>query len=57
MKNRKIRIAMFENNVKQYEVAKLLGIHESVLSRKLREELPDEEQEKIVSKIKGGVSG
>lgn len=49
--------AMFENNVKQYEVAKLLGIHESVLSRKLREELPDEEQEKIVSKIKGGVSG
>lgn len=52
MKNQKIRIAMIQNNIKQYEVAKLLGISETSLCRKLREELPDEEQDEIVSKIK-----
>ena len=52
MKNERIRIAMIHNNLKQYEVAKILGIHESVLCRKLREELPKKEQDEIVSKIK-----
>lgn len=53
MKNQKVRIAMIENNVKQYEVAKLLGISETSLCRKLREELPEEEQQKMISIIKG----
>ena len=52
MKNEKIRIAMIQNNLKQYEVAKLLGISETGFCRKLREELPEEEQNDIVSKIK-----
>lgn len=56
MKNQKIRIAMIQNNVKQYEVAKLLGISETSLCRKLREELPEDEQNEIVAIIEGGVS-
>lgn len=55
MKNARIRIAMIQNNVKQYEVAKLLGMSETGFCRKLREELPEEEQDKIISLIlKGG---
>ena len=56
MKNQKIRIAMIQNNIKQYQVAKLLGISETSLCRKLREELPEEEQNEIVARIEGGVS-
>lgn len=56
MKNERIRIAMIQRNLKQWEVAKLLGIHESVLCRKLREELPEDEQNEIVARIEGGVS-
>lgn len=52
MKNQKIRIAMIQHNIKQYEVAKLLGISETSLCRKLRDELPETEQDDIVSKIK-----
>lgn len=55
MKNQRIRIAMIQNNIKQYEVAKLLGISETSLCRKLREELPEEEQNEIVAKIEGGL--
>ena len=51
LKNERIRIAMIQKNLKQYEVAKILGIHESVLCRKLREELPDEEQDEIIAII------
>jgi len=51
MNNKKIRIAMMESGIRQWELAKLLGISESTLTRKLREELPDEEQDKIVEII------
>lgn len=42
---------MFEAGMKQWEVARLLGLGESALSRKLRDELPEEEQDRIVALI------
>lgn len=52
LNNQKVRFALLENNMKQWELAKLLDMSESVLSRKLREELPDDEQERIVRVIR-----
>ena len=52
MQNKSIRIALMENNMRQYELAELMGIHDFSLSRKLRHELPKEEQERIISLIK-----
>ena len=52
MRNARIKIAMTENDFKQWELAKLLGIHEGSLSRRLREELPAEEQDRIVDLIR-----
>jgi len=51
MNNSKVRISMLKSGIKQWEVASMLGISESVLSRKLRDELPEEEQDQIVSLI------
>ena len=48
MKNRAIRDAAKEYGVKLWEIAEELGINDGNLSRKLRHELPDEEQEKII---------
>ena len=50
-KNIELRDSMYEKKVAQWEVAKALGFHESVFSRKLREELPPEEKEKILAVI------
>ncbi len=52
MNNVKVRIAMTENGLHQWEVARLLGIHEGSLSRRLRDELPAEEQDRIVAMIR-----
>ena len=52
MNNKKVRIAMIESDVRQWELAKMLNISESSLTRKLREELPDKEQDEIVALIK-----
>ena len=38
--------------LRQWQVAELLGINETVLSRKLRHELPEAEQNLIISKIR-----
>ena len=57
MVNQKIRIAILESGVKHWEVALKLGIAEASFSRKLRHELPEEEQAKILEAIeclKGG---
>ena len=50
--NKKIRIAMFDAGIAQWQLAEILGIHEGSLSRKMRHELPAEEQDKIVKMIK-----
>ncbi len=52
MKNPIISRFLFENELKQWQAADLLGIKPESLCRKLRYELPEEEQEKIVSTIK-----
>lgn len=52
LNNQKIRFALLENNMKQWELADLMGISEAVLSRRLRKELPEEEQERIVALIR-----
>ena len=52
MKNKLIRTALFTHGVKQFELADYLGIHEQTLSRKMRHELPKNEQKRIVEIIK-----
>ena len=52
MKNACIKIAMVECDLRQWQVARLMGIHEGTLSRKMREEMPLQEQEKIVDLIR-----
>ncbi len=51
-KNRDIRIEIAVAGLKQWQVAKALGIAEATFSRKLREELPEEEKAKILAAIK-----
>ena len=50
-KNRDIRIEIAVAGLKQWQVAKALGVAEATFSRKLREELPEEEKAKIVAVI------
>ena len=57
MQNKSIRIALMEHNMKQYELAELMGIHDFSLSRKLRHELPEDEQRQIVSLIENHAAG
>ena len=56
MKHSKIRNALKDANIKQWELAEMLGIAETTLCVKLRRELPDREQEQIMKLIyeKGG---
>lgn len=51
MKNVRIENALKENHMKKWELADLLGIHYSTLSVKLRHELPEAEQIRIVKLI------
>lgn len=51
MTNTKLKIKMVESGIKQWELARLMEISESALSRKLRDELPEEEQDRIISLI------
>ena len=57
MKNMKIRQALLEVSMKNYQLAEIMGISEFTLSRKLRNELPKEEQERIISIIKESRKG
>lgn len=52
MNNLLIRNALKEYGVKQWQLAELLGCGEYTLCRKLRRELPKEEQERIAEIIK-----
>lgn len=51
MKNKRIKEALFNTQIRQYELVSILGVSESTLSRKLRTELPTEEQDKIIRLI------
>lgn len=54
MQNAQIREALKKNGLCQWQLAKILGINESVLSRRLREELPEEEKQQILETIEKG---
>lgn len=51
MKNIKIREKAHTSGVKMWEIAEALGIADTTLCRKLRKELPEDEQEKILNII------
>ena len=51
MNNPKIRIKLMENNMRYYELDRILGISEPTRCRMLRNELPVEEQERICKLI------
>ena len=46
-----IRIKLLEHNKRLWWLAQILGISESTLTRRLRDELPEEEQVRIVNLI------
>ena len=48
MRNKKIREALKNANMKYWELADLMGISPYTLSVRLRKELPNEEQERII---------
>jgi len=54
--NEKVRAELKKNGMFQWQLAKLLGISEPTFTRKMREELPEEEQDRLVSIIRGGDS-
>jgi len=51
MTNERIRIALLVNGIKQWELAKMLGVSEMTIVRRLRDEMPEEEQGRIVNLI------
>lgn len=52
--NIRIREALEANGLFLYELGDLLGKSEPTITRMMRKELPEEEQERIISMIKGG---
>ena len=51
MKNKRIRIKMMEYNMKMWQLAKLMKVSEMTVYRRFREELPKEEQNRIIDLI------
>ncbi len=51
MNNKLIRETLTRHNLRQWELAEIMNINEFSLSRKMRKELPAEEQRRIVSLI------
>ena len=51
MNNMRIRIKLLEHNKRLWWLAKILETSESTITRRLRDELPEEEQERIVQLI------
>ena len=54
MKNQIIREELKRRGLHQWELAKLLSVGESTLTRRLREELSEEETQHILCVIKKG---
>lgn len=51
MKNKRIRIKMVEHDLTQYDLSKILGVSEMTVYRRLRDELPEDEQDRIIALI------
>lgn len=52
MANEKVKEALKVQGLRQWELAEMLGISEQTICRRMRKELPPDEQEKIISVIK-----
>lgn len=51
LKNILVRTALKENAVHQWQLAEALGVNESVFSRRMRHEMPAEEQARLITII------
>lgn len=51
MKNEKIRFALFVNKVRVWELTRIWGVSETTVARRLRDELPEPEQERTCKLI------
>lgn len=51
MNNLIIRSAMLRTGIRGYQVAKLLNVSDPTFYRKMRDELPEDEQQRIASLI------
>ena len=51
LNNMKIRIKLMEHNKRLWWLARILETSEATLSRRLRDELPEEEQNRIIQLI------
>lgn len=49
--NQRIREALKEAGLRQWQLARIMGMGETTIVRYLREELPEEEQDKIIDLI------
>ena len=59
MNNTMIRTELKRTGLKYWELARILGISDATLCRRLRDELPDEEQRKIcqlINQRRGGAN-
>lgn len=56
-KNKRVRMKLLEHELTQYDLAKMLGVSEMTVYRRLRDELPEEEQDRICELIEGEASG
>lgn len=54
MKNKRIKLKLLEHEMTQYDLAKLEGVSETTIYRMLRDELPEEEQDRIIELIENG---
>lgn len=52
MHNKNVRKELLDASMKNYELADLMGITEFTLSRKLRKELSEDEQQEIIMLIR-----
>lgn len=52
MSNREIRITILAHGLRNWQVAKAMGIHEVTLSRWLREELTPERRERVLAAVR-----
>ena len=52
MTNERIRKVMKDKNLKQWQVAEMIGVSETTMVRKMRNELPKAEQDRIIRMIK-----
>lgn len=52
MKNQRIRIALIEAGLHMYDLADILQVSEASVTRMMRKELPEDEQDRITELIR-----